>query len=185
MVSLVSLWMPIVLSAVIVFVLSSIIHMVLPYHRSDFRQLPNQDQVMDALHPFDIPPGEYMVPRPRDMKDLKSAEFAEKCKRGPVFTAIFWKYSGGIGSSLIQWFGFLLLVSLFAGYVTSRALGPGADYLQVFRFVGATSFLAYGLGSWPASIWYRRAWSTTLKQTFDGLLYALMTGGTFGWLWPK
>ncbi len=38
MVSLMSLWIPILVSAVIVFVLSSIIHMVLPYHRTDLRK---------------------------------------------------------------------------------------------------------------------------------------------------
>jgi hypothetical protein len=185
MVSLVALWLPIVLSAVIVFVLSSIIHMLLPYHRSDYRQLPNQDQVMEALRRFDIQPGDYMVPRPGSMKDMGTPEFKAKMTAGPVFHATFWKYSPGMGPMLIQWFVYLLVVGLFAAYVTSRALGPGAEYLRVFRFAGATAFACYALALWQDSIWYRRAWSTTLKYTFDGLLYALMTAGTFGWLWPK
>lgn len=34
------------------------------------------------------------------------------------------------------------------------------------------------------SIWYKRKWSSTLKSMADGLVYALVTAGTFGWLWP-
>jgi hypothetical protein len=35
------------------------------------------------------------------------------------------------------------------------------------------------------SIWYSRAWINTIKSTIDGLIYALLTAGTFGWLWPR
>ena len=186
MVPLVSLWMPIVVSAVIVFVLSSIIHMVLGYHRADYRRLANQDQVLDALRPLNIAPGDYMVPCPTNMKEMGSPEFKQKMERGPIFVGTFIRHNpAGMGGQLVQWFVYLLFVSLFAGYITSHALGPGAHYLQVFRFAGATAFAAYALGLWQDSIWYRRSWATTLRYTFDGLLYALMTAGTFGWLWPK
>ena len=77
------------------------------------------------------------------------------------------------------------MIGVFAGYVAGRALPPGAHYLQVFRFAGATAFTSHVLALWPMSIWYRRSWSLTLKATFDGLLYALLTAGTFGWLWPR
>jgi hypothetical protein len=80
---------------------------------------------------------------------------------------------------------FLLLVLLFAAYVSSHSLAPGAHYHEVFRFVGATAFMGFALGQIPQSIWYRRAWSTTLKHVFDGLIYACIAAGTFGWLWPK
>ena len=55
----------------------------------------------------------------------------------------------------------------------------------MFRFVGVTAFLAYAAALWPMSIWYRRSWLTTFKGTVDGLVYALLTAGTFGWLWPR
>jgi hypothetical protein len=87
-------------------------------------------------------------------------------------------------AELAQWFGFCIVVSVFAAYVAGRALGPGADYLQVFRFTGAVSFAAYALGSWQESIWFYRSWGTTARNTLDGLIYALITAGTFGWLWP-
>ncbi len=37
MVSIVSLWLPILLSAIVVFILSSVLHMVFTYHNSDFK----------------------------------------------------------------------------------------------------------------------------------------------------
>ena len=64
MTALPALWLPILLSSVIVFVVSSVIHMALPWHKSDYPPIPNEDKVMDALRPFAIPPGDYMVPRP-------------------------------------------------------------------------------------------------------------------------
>lgn len=185
MVPLASLWLPILVSAVIVFVVSSIIHMLLPYHRNDFRRLPSEEKVLEALRSFDIPPGEYMAPRPLTRKDMGTPEFQAKLKQGPVLHATFWKHSGGMGTQLLQWFLYSIVVSLFAAYLTSRAVAPGATYLEVQRFAGATAFMGYSLALWQSSIWYKRPWSTTLKTTFDGLIYAFMTGGTFGWLWPR
>lgn len=185
MVPLTSLWMPILLSAIIVFVASSIVHMVLPYHRSDFSTLPQQDQVMDALRPFNIPPGEYMVPRPANMADMKTPEFKQKIERGPVFIMTLLRPGDfGMGSRLVAWFVFSIFISLFAAYIAGRTLPPGTEYLQVMRIAGTVAFSGYSLAYVPVSIWYSRAWSTTFKNIFDGLIYGLLTGGTFGWLWP-
>ena len=186
MVPIMHLVTPILLSAVIVFVASSIIHMVLPYHRSDYRKLPSEPEVMEALRKFNIPPGDYMVPRPAGPEDMKSAEFKEKFAKGPVFMMTMMK--GGtmsMGSNLIQWFIYCIVVSVLAAYIAGRALGPGREYLEVFRFAGCTAFIGYAMALWQDSIWYKKAWGTTLKNTFDGLLFGLLTGGTFGWLWPK
>jgi hypothetical protein len=185
MVPLMSLWLPIVLSAVIVFVVSSIIHMLLGYHANDFARVPAEDAVMDAIRPFNIPPGDYMMPHAGSAGAMKDPQYLEKMNRGPV--AIMTVYPTGrpsMGSSLVQWFLYSVLVSLFAGYIASRALGPGAPYLDVFRFVGTVAFAAYALALLQQSIWYKRKWSTTLKSVFDGLIYGLLTAGVFGWLWP-
>jgi hypothetical protein len=186
MTGLSALWVPIVVSGVIVFLVSSIIHMVMPWHKGDYPAIPNEDRFRDAVRPLAIPPGDYMVPRPKTAADLKSPEFAEKMAQGPVMI-ITVRPNGlpGMGSQLGMWFVYLLVVGLFAGYVASRALAPGADYLEVFRFVGVTAFLGYGAALWQISIWYHRSWSTTFKSTVDGLIYALLTAGTFGWLWPR
>ncbi len=186
MTELTALWLPIVLSAVAVFIVSSIIHMLLPWHKGDFKQVPNEEKVMDAMRPFNIPPGDYMMPRCNSSQEMKSPEFAERLKKGPVMVATVMP-SGvwSMGPALIQWFVYCLVVGLFAAYIASRALPVGAHYLQVFRFVGTAAFMGYAFAYWQNSIWYRRSWWVTFKVTVDGLIYGLITAGMFGWLWPK
>jgi hypothetical protein len=186
MVSLVQLWLPILLSAVIVFVVSTIIHMALRYHRADYRKVPAEDGLMESLRKFDLKPGDYVVPCPATMADMKNPEFVAKKEKGPVL--IMTVVPSGMpkmGPQLLSWFFYLVLVSILAAYVTGRALGPGAHYLKVFRFAGCTAFVAYAIGLWQDSIWYGRSWATTFRYTIDGLIYGLMTAGTFGWLWPR
>jgi len=185
MVPILSLWLPIRLSAVAVFVVSSVIHMVLKYHQSDYAKLPAETEVMDALRPFDIPPGDYMMPNGEGAKAMSDPEFIDKMTHGPVALITVWKAGPPtLGASLVQWFVFCLVVSLFAAYLAGRAVGPGAEYLEVFRFAGTTAFGAYSLALLENSIWFKRQWSATLKHVFDGLVYALVTAGMFGWLWP-
>ena len=185
MVSLASLWIPILLSAVIVFVVSSIIHRVLPYHRTDFGKLPEEDKVMDALRKFAMAPGDYLIPCAGSPKEMGTPEFIGKMKKGPVVCLTVMK-SGppSLGTSLALWFVYSVVVGVFAAYVAGRALGAGAPYLAVFRFAGCTAFVGYTLALWQNVIWVKRSWKATLKSTFDGLVYALLTAGTFGWLWP-
>lgn len=187
MVTIVSLWLPILLSAVTVFILSSIIHMVLGYHNNDFAKLPKEDEVMDALRPFSLPPGEYAMPRAANMKEMGTPEFIDKITKGPsAFMTVLESGPPKMGAQLALWFVYSIVVGIFAAYISTRALAmnPDADYLSVFRFVGCTAFIGYSAALWQNSIWYKRAWSSTLKSTFDGLVYALFTAGIFGWLWP-
>jgi hypothetical protein len=184
--ALTALWLPILLSAVFVFIASSIVHMAPLWHKNDYPRLKNQDEIMSALRPMAIPPGDYRLPRPSSREEMRSPEFAEKMKQGPVMIMTVMP-SGPIsmGRYLILWFFYCAIVSFFSAYIGSRALGPGANYLQVFRFIGATGFIGYALALWQVSIWDGREWSLTIKLTFDGLIYALLTAGTFGWLWPR
>ena len=186
MTGLQSLWLPILLSAVAVFIVSSLIHMFTPWHKSDYPKLSNEEKVMDAMRPLAIPPGDYFMPRPASRQDMGSPEFAEKMKRGPVvIMTVMPNGPSRMGRNLLLWFLYSVVVGLFAAYVAGRALPVGAAYRQVFRFVGATAFIGYSLALWQMSIWYHRAWSTTIKATVDGLIYALLTAGVFGWLWPR
>jgi hypothetical protein len=185
MVPVMSLWLPIVLAAVLVFVASFVVHMVLPYHRGDYDKVPSEDQVMGALRGFGIPPGNYMMPHAGSPKAMKDPAFVEKRKQGPVaFMTVFGK-NASMGKSLAQWFVYCVVVGVFAAYIAGRALGPGAEYLDVFRFAGCTAFTGYALALWQNSIWYKIKWSTTIKNNFDGLVYGLLTAGAFGWLWPQ
>lgn len=183
MVPILSLWAPILVAAVLVFVASSILHMVLPYHRSDFRKVDGEDALMESMRKLGIAPGNYMMPHASSPADMKDPVFIEKKKRGPVAVLTVMR-DPSMGASLAQWFVYCVVVGVFAAYVAGRALGPGAEYLAVFRFAGVTAFVAYGLALWQHSIWYKIAWSTTIKSNFDSLIYALLTGGAFGWLWP-
>lgn len=186
MVQLTALWLPILLAAVFVFIASSVIHMVLGYHKSDYGKVESEDGVMDALRKFDIPPGDYMVPSSCGPEGMKSPEFQEKMKRGPV--AIFTIMNGGeisIGKNLVQWFIYSIVVGVFAAYISGHALAPHAHYLDVFRYAGTVAFAGYSLALLQNSIWASRSWTATLKSMFDGLIYALLTAGTFGWLWPR
>lgn len=185
MVPITALWLPILVSALLVFIASSIIHMVLQLHRHDWKKVPDEDGMMDALRAHNLAPGDYCVPRPGSAGAMKDPAFIAKFKRGPVvFMTVLPPGDMAMGAQLAQWFLFSIVVSLFAGYVAGAALGPGADYLEVFRFAGTTAFIAYTMAFYPQSIWYKRPWSIQLKNTVDGLVYALLTAGVFGWLWP-
>lgn len=180
------LWLPILLASVFVFIASSIIHMGPLWHKNEFPRLPDEERARAAIGPLAVPPGDYMLPRCESMKEMSSPEFKEKMRQGPrwIVTALPAGEGEMIGS-LSQWFLFTLLVGLFAGYVAAHALAPGAHYHDVFRFVGATAFMGYSLGQIPQSIWFKRRWRTTFTHVLDGLIYACITAGTFGWLWPK
>jgi hypothetical protein len=186
MVPLVSLWFPILLSAAAVFVASSLIHMVLRYHRHDYRKLPDEDGVRAALRKFNVPPGDYLFPCPTGPEEMKNPAFREKWNQGPVGLMTV-KTNGppAMGKYLAAWFVYCVVVEIFAAYIAGRALPASAPYLSVFRFAGAAAFAGYALALWQNTIWYDRAWTTTARSTFDGLVYALLTGGIFGWLWPK
>lgn len=186
MTALTALWLPIVLSAVIVFVASSIIHMLPLWHKNDYPAVPNQDRLIETLRPMAIPPGDYMIPRAATMAEMKTPEFTEKLNKGPVMiVSVAPNGPINMGKTLALWFVYCLIVSYFAAYVAGRALAPGVSYLEVFRFAGATAFIGYSVALWQMWIWYNRSLSITLKATFDGLIYALLTAGTFGWLWPR
>ena len=185
MVPLVSLWLPIVLGAVIVFIASSIIHMVLPYHRSNYRQLPEEDKVRALLRGLSLTPGLYMFPYCKH-EDMKKPETMEKFKEGPVgMLTVMPTGPVNMGKFLGQWFVYLLLVSFFTAYIAAHTVVPGAQYLAVFRVVGTIAFMTYGLSQIQNGIWGGIPWRVVTKNVFDGLIYGLLTAGTFGWLWPR
>jgi hypothetical protein len=186
MVELTALWMPIVGSAVIVFVASSVIHMALPYHKSDYQKLSNEEKVMDAIRAAGVAPGSYHFPRCESHKDMKNPEYVAKLNKGPIgLLTVMPSGQPNMGKYLGAWFAYCLVVSVFVAYLTGRTLAAGTPYLAVFRVAGTAGFLSYGIAHAHASIWEGRAWSTTFKFFFDGLVFGCLTAGMFGWLWPK
>ena len=185
MVSLSQLWLPILLAAVAVFVVSAILHMVLKYHNSDYGKLPNEEEIRSALRKGSPGPGQYMMPYAMDPGAHKSPEMVAKFAEGPVGLVLL-RQPGPItmGPYLAQWFVYTLLVSLFVGYLASRTLPSGAASMAVCRVAGTAAFLAYAGGALPAAIWRGVPWSVAIKEVFDGLVYGLVTGGVIGWFWP-
>lgn len=180
-----SLLLPIVVSAVAVFVLSMIIHMT-PWHRRDYVRLPDEDGVMETLRPFNIPPNDYMVPHPGSGEYMKSPEYDAKCNAGPVMIVTVapagpWK----MGKTMGTWFLFVLVVSAIMALVVGTIVPPGGSRHAVFHHVAVIAFLTYTMGAVPLSIWYQRKWSTTFRSALDSVLYALATGLIFSMMWPK
>lgn len=186
MTTLAALWLPILLSVIAVFVASSVIHMGPFWHRTDFPKLPDEDAVLNALRPLAIPPGDYFFPRASGMKDMQSPEFLERVRRGPVAVmTVMPNEVMGMGRNLTLWFLYCGVITVFAAYVAGRALPPRTEFAEVFRYACTTAFLGYVGALWQLSIWYRRAWSITIKWSVDGLIYAALTGAIMGWLWPR
>ncbi len=180
---LAALWLPIVLSAVIVFVASSIMHMTLKYHQGDYHKLPEEDNARAALR--GAARGLYMFPFCKH-EEMKSPEMAEKWKQGPVgIVTVMPTGQPSMGKFLGQWFGYCLLLNFFIAYLAAHTLPQGTHYLTVVRVVGTAGFLAYGLGIISNGIWKGIPWSMVIKEVIDGLVYGLLVAGTFGWLWPK
>jgi hypothetical protein len=185
MVSILSLWLPILLSAIAVFLVSSIIHMVLTYHRSNFSPIPDEQAFRDSVRPLNIAPGEYMFPHCSSPKAMETEEFQSKMNEGPVgMMTVMPNGPFAMGKNLMMWFLYSLIVGVFVAYICTLTLAPSADYLKVMQLAGATAFGGYSLALMQNSVWNSRPWSTTFKFMFDGLVYALLTGGMFGWLWP-
>ena len=186
MVTILSLWLPILLAAIAVFVVSSLVHMVLRYHKSDYRRLPDEDAVVEVLGRSTLTPGLYHFPYCESPKEMGSEEMLGKFERGPVgLLTVLPSGAPSMGKLLGLWFVYCAVVSLFVAYLTGRTMSPGADFSAVFRVAGTVAFMTYGLSQVVDSIWKGATWSITAKNLLDGLLYALATAAVFGWLWPR
>jgi hypothetical protein len=185
MTSLPSLWLAILLSAVAVFLVSSVVHMLLPHHRGDFRQVPGEAELMTVMGRNNVTPGAYMFPWAGSMQAMRDPAWIEKRTKGPSgILTIMPAGMPGMAKNLVQWFIYSLVISFFAAYIASRAVPAGGRGAEVFRYTTTAAFMAYGLGMTHESVWFSRPWSTTVKYWFDALLYAGATGLVYMWLWP-
>jgi hypothetical protein len=182
------LWLPIVVSAVLIFIASSLIHMVIQWHKSDYNKLANEDDVRAALRAANASPQQYVVPYCPGMKDMQAPEMQKKFTEGPIAFITFRppgvpKMGGALGS----WFAYTLVISAIAAYVAHKTLtpmGPDVHFLQVCRVASAIAFVAFGGGSVQQGIWMGKPWASVAKELLDAAIYAAITGVTFAWLWP-
>lgn len=179
--SILDLWQPILAAAVLAFIAGSVIWMFMPWHKTDWKKLPDEDGVSDAMR--GVPPGQYNTPHCMDPSDFKNPEMRKKFEDGPVaFITILPSGVPNMGPKLGLMFAYNLLVAILCAYFVTRTLTPAADYLAVFRISGTVAFVAYGIAYVQESIWFGRPWSATMKTFLDALIYAGVTGGAFGWL---
>jgi hypothetical protein len=185
LIPLTELWLPILLSAVAVFIASSVIHMLIGWHNHDFAKLANEDEVMDALRKGSPEPGDYVFPRADDPADFGAEEIQKKWAEGPAGRlTVFPAGPVNMGKQLVHWFFYCVAISIFAGYLGAATLGAGTNYLNVFQVVGCAAFLGYAGSMWQQVIWWGAKPLAAIKSIVDGLVYALFTAGVFGWLWP-
>jgi hypothetical protein len=183
-ISLVSLWLPVLVSAVVVFIAASIVWTVLPHHRTDWSPVPNEDTLLQAIRDLGLGRGQYVFPHAMTPEGSKAEGAAEKVKRGPVGSLTIWS-APNMPKSMLLHFLWVLAVSFMVGYITYAIGIPGGEpYLRVFRIAGTVAVLAYAAAEIPQAIWFGRTWGSTWKSVIDGVVYGLLTGGVFGWLWP-
>ncbi len=183
---LAELWLPILLSSIGVFVVSSIIHMCTPMHKSDYAKLENEKNTMEKLRESGIKPGMYMFPCAGSMKDMGSPEYQARCELGPVgYMIILPSRLWNMNKSLVQWFLYSILISILTAYVASFTVIAGSDFGSVMRLAGTVATMAYALAAFPDSIWKGVNWGVTLRFIVDGILYGLTTGAIFACMWPN
>ena len=183
MVGLMMLWLPILLSSVFVFIASNILWMALPFwHYKDYGRLENDKPVLDALK--SVKSGQYIVPF-MDWKTMTPEQRQEVQTWPAAFMLVRNPGKFALGKALVSYFLYAVVISVLVAYITGRTRGAGAHYLEVFRIAGAVTFVAYAFRGVPDAIWYGKPWRVVFKELVDGLIFAGLTGGTFGWLWPK
>jgi hypothetical protein len=180
------LWMPILITAVLIFIASTLIHMVFKWHNSDYQQLANEDDVRAVVHASSAAPGQYMIPHCVDMKEMGGEVMMKKFNDGPVaFLTVRKNGAPAMGPTLMMWFVFTVGVAAFAGWIAMSAYAGKTDARAAGQMVGLISFMAYGCGSVPLGIWMGKPWSSVGKDLLDALIYGVISWLAFAWFWPS
>ena len=180
-----SLWLPVLVAAIAVFLASSLVHMVLRWHHNDYQRIGNEDAVRAALREGGSGPGQYMTPWCEGMKAANQEPMLSKFREGPIATITLMKTGKpDMGPMLARWFLLNLVLAAAIGAIVLQVYGPGADPRYAGHLAGLITLLAYGAGSIQQSIWMGKVWSTTAKDLLDALIYGVVTALVFMWLWP-
>ena len=184
--TLVGLWLPILVSSVLVFVASSLIWNVLGAHKWHILGLPDEAAARDTLAKQSVAPGMYTIPYTSSPAAMKDPAFQDKLVKGPVAVITIRKPGmPNMGSFLGCWFLYMLFVSYLVAFVCGHTLHVSAPFLQVFEIAAVVAFAGYSCAQIPNAIWWGRPWKSAFKEVADGVVYALLTGAAFAWLWPR
>lgn len=183
--SVLDLWLPIVVSAVVVFAASCLAWMVLPHHKKDWVKLPDEAGLTKALTELNVSSGWYMFPHCGGGKEAKSEEFKARWKAGPWGSVHLWPAAPSMARNLVLVFLSYIIVGIFVAYIGGLAFaGQAPEFLPVFRLTGAAAVAAYCLGPLPYAVFMGKPLRNTLNDLIDGIVYGLLTGVVFGLLWP-
>jgi hypothetical protein len=186
---LLPLWLPILLSAAAVWIVSMIVGMALPHHKQDWIGLPNspgggEDSFMDYLRRSGIKPGNYLFPDFRTREAMKSEKVEKALKEGPVGHLSVWKTPLTMGDKMVATFIVYLVASTLIAYLTRIALPGAAPFAKVFQVAATAGILAYCFSFIPSALWWGSYKRTIVANVIDGILYAAITGAIFAWRWP-
>lgn len=186
MLFIVALWQPILLSALLAFVASALVWTVLPHHKNEWSGFAEEGGLLDAIRKSNPAPGFYGFPWANDPKERRSPEFMKRLEAGPAgYVTIMRPGPMSMGKMMAQSFIYNVIVSIFVAYLARHALDRGAGHLAVLRITGTAAILAYVFATVPESIWFGRPWKSFWLGAVDGVVYGLLTGATFSWLWPR
>lgn len=179
------LWLPILAAAVLVYIASSLIHMVFKWHNSDYKQLANEEEVQAVLRKGAPTPGQYGIPRCTDMKAMRDEAMVKKYVDGPV--GLLTVVNSGpprMGGMLIRWFLYNLAIALIAAAIALQVYGVPGNAHAAAHLVGLVTFLTYAGGSVQQGIWMGKPWASVFKDLLDALIYGVVSALAFWWLWP-
>jgi hypothetical protein len=178
------LWLPILLSAVVVFAVSAASHMLLPWRRDEFGHVPGAEAVQAAVR--DLAPGQYVFPAGPDPKERGTKLALERWAAGPSgWLTIVPREPLNMGRNMGQSFLVYLVVSFLAAYLAQLALGDAPSRLAIVRVLSVVGILAYGVGTCFTSIWYSRPWKAYALDLLDAVIQGFAMAGVFAWLWPR
>ena len=178
------LWLPILLSAVVVWVASAIVWMALPHHKRDFIALPDEDGFMEHVRKSGLGPGNYVFPDFRGRDAMKSEKVCKALESGPVGHLSLWPTPLTMGGKMVATFVVFLVVSTLIAYLTRVALPGAAPFGKVFQVATTAGVLAYCFSFIPNAVWFGAYRRTIVAGIVDGVVYGVITGAIFAWRWP-
>lgn len=181
---LIPLWLPILLSAFAVWIVSAIVWMALPHHKQDFIGLPDEDGFMDFIRKSGIRPGNYVFPDFRGREAMKSEKTCKALEEGPVGHLSIWQTPVTMGGKMVATFFVYLVVSTLIAYLARVAIPGAAPFSKVFQVAATAGILAYCFSSIPNALWFGSYRRTIVATFVDGILCGCITGAIFAWRWP-
>lgn len=177
------LWLPILVCGVAVFMCSFLVWAVLPHHRDDWAALPNAESFRDDLKARGIAPGMYIFPK-MGGKECNTPEGKANFERAPAGVITVFAKSSMPKNMFCTFLVFLIasvLIAYVAWHIRPDLAGGFADRFQV---LGTLGILTYCFSFLPNMIWFQSGKRAMVNGIVDGVLYGVVTGATFSWLWP-